>query len=92
VPLQHRKATVFQAASKAAWPAGCGRSSCPLLCADETSPGVLHPNVESSVQEKPGPVGVHPEEGDRNDPKDGTSSCEDRLRELRLFSLEKGML
>lgn len=58
----------------------------------ETSPGMLHPHMESSVQEIHGPVGVHPEEGHRNDPKDGTSSCEDRLRELRLFSLEKGML
>ena len=27
-------------------------------------------------------VGVHPEEDHVNDPRDGTPSCEDRLREL----------
>ena len=39
--------------------------------------------MESSVQERHGPVGVHPEEG---------LSYEDRLRELELFSLEKRRL
>ena len=32
----------------------------------------LHPDVESSVQESHEPVGVHPEEGHKNDPRDGT--------------------
>jgi len=33
-------------------------------------------------------VGEHPEEGHKNDPWDGSPpSCEDRLRELGLFSL-----
>jgi len=36
-----------------------------------TSPGVLCPDEESSVQERCGPVGVHPEESYRNDPRDG---------------------
>ena len=41
------------------------------LCSGETSPGVLHPDVESSVQERHGPVGACPEEGHKNDPRDG---------------------
>ena len=28
--------------------------------------------MESSVQERCGPAGVHPEEGHKNDPRDGT--------------------
>ena len=42
------------------------------LCSGEASPGVLCPDVESSVPERHGPLGVHPEEGHRNDPRDGT--------------------
>lgn len=51
------------------------RGSAPLPCAGETLPGALHPDVESSVQERHGPVGVQPE----RDVKDGTASCEDGL-------------
>jgi len=36
------------------------------------SPGVLLPDVESSVQERHGPVGVRLEDGHKNDPRDGT--------------------
>ena len=43
-----------------------------LLYSGETSPGVLHPDAESSVEEKCGPAQVHPEEGHKNDPRDGT--------------------
>jgi len=35
--------------------------------------GVLRPDVESAVQERHGPVGACPEEGHKNDPRDGTA-------------------
>ena len=37
-----------------------------------TSTGVLHPDVESSVQEWCGPVGAHPEDSYKNDSRDRT--------------------
>jgi len=52
---------------------------CLLLCTGETSLGVLHPDVEYSVQEKRGSVREHPEEGHKNEPRDRTP-CKDRLR------------
>ena len=45
----------------------------PLLCAAKTSPGVLHPDVESSVQQRYVAVGLHPEEGHKNAPRYGTT-------------------
>jgi len=44
----------------------------PLLCAGEPSPGILCPDVETSAQKRRGPVRVCPEEGHKNDPRDGT--------------------
>ena len=44
-----------------------GGDPVPVLWACEASPGEQHPNVVSSVQERHGPVGAHPEEGHKND-------------------------
>ena len=53
--------------------------------------------MRSSVQDRCGPVGVHAEEGHKNDPKDATLSLDclgfaDRLRKLGLFSVGKRKL
>ena len=48
----------------------------PLLFAGETSPGVLHLEVESSVQERHGAVGVDPEKDHKNDPRDRTTTLQ----------------
>ncbi len=69
-----------------------GGDPAPLFCTGEASPGVLHPNGESSVEERHGLIGTHPEEGHGNDPRDGTPLFEGKLRQLGLFSLEKRML
>ena len=50
-----------------------GGDPAPLLCAGEASPVTLHPDVESSVQERHGPVGVCPEFGPKNDLRARTS-------------------
>ena len=49
-----------------------GGDPAPLLCTEEASLGELHPDVETSVQERHGPVGTHSEEGHKNNPKDET--------------------
>jgi len=51
---------------------GEGFDPASLLYTGEASPGVLHPDVESSVQERHGPVGVCPEKGHKKDPWNGT--------------------
>ena len=50
---------------------GEGGDSAPLLCSDESPAGVLGPALEPSAQERPGAVGAGPEEGDKNDLRDG---------------------
>ena len=60
-----------------------------LLCTGETTPGVLHPDVQSLVQERHGVVGACPKGDHKDDPRVETLLCEDRLTELGLFSMEK---
>ena len=48
------------------------KDEAPLLCTGETPPGVLPPGAKFSLQERHGPVGVHSEEGHKDDPRDGT--------------------
>ena len=49
------------------------------LCAGETSPGVLCPHVESTVQEKHGLARIRPEEDHKS--RDGTWGCSACRRE-----------
>jgi len=70
----------------------CGGDPAPLLRAGETSPGIVHPDVESPVQERHGPVGEHPEKGHTVIQEMEHLSYEDGLTELGLFSLEKRRL
>jgi len=48
-----------------------GGDSAPLLHSGETPPGVLHPTLEPSAQERHGPVGAGVKEGHKNDQRAG---------------------
>jgi len=68
VPYHPRQPTVSWAASNKAWSAGQGGDPAPLLCSGETLPGVLHLDVNSSVQERHRAVTACPEEGHKKWP------------------------
>ena len=66
-----------------------GSDSAPLLCGGESSPGILHPDVESSVQERHGHVGACPEEGHKMIHGMEHLSYKDRLRAGAVLSGEE---
>ena len=68
-----------------------GGDSAPLLCSYMTPPRVLHLVLEPPTKEGHGFAGAHPEEGREDDERAEHLPCEDSLRELGLFSLEKAL-
>ncbi|TRZ26190.1 hypothetical protein HGM15179_000802 [Zosterops borbonicus] len=70
---------------------GQGGDSAPLLCSAQSPPAVLI-QLWVPAQEGHGPAGVSPEEGHKMIRGMKCLSCEEKLRELGVFSLEKERL
>ena len=68
---------------------GKGGDPPPLLCPGEATSAVLCPVLGSSVQERQGTSKESPAEGHRDDWGTGALPYEERLRHLRLPSLEE---
>jgi len=102
--LVHEKLNITQqcavAAQKVSHILGCIKSTVASrsrevilpIYSGETPPGVLHPALEPSAQDRHGPFGEGPEEATAMIRRLEPLCCEEKLRELRLFSLEKSRL
>lgn len=66
---------------------GEGGNPAPLFCAGETFPGVVHPDVGSSVH---GPVGEHPEKGYKNDTGDGVPPLQGQAKKAGTIQPGEG--
>jgi len=68
-----------------------GGDSAPLLCSGDTPSGVLCPVLGPSAQERPGAVGVGPEEGHEDDPRAGASLLRGKAERVGVVQPGQGL-